>query len=160
HVYLPVNPASPLARGSQFLVGLRGNRDKALVAVQSAVESVDPTVLATLDLVSLEDGPVGLQRALLRVIGAFAGALTLLSLTLAAVGIYGVMAFLVSQRTREIGIRMALGATSRGVISSMMRQGMSPVLVGTLLGLAGSIALERVPFLRDARLLILSPPTL
>jgi ABC-type antimicrobial peptide transport system permease subunit len=140
---------------------IRGSRDKALVAVQSATESVvDPAALATLDLVSLEDGPVAVQRGFLRVLGAFAGTLTLLSLSLAGVGIYGVMAFLVSQRTREIGIRMALGATSRAVIRNVMLQGVWPVLMGTLVGVAGSIALERAPFLRDARQFSLSPPTL
>jgi ABC-type antimicrobial peptide transport system permease subunit len=113
-----------------------------------------------MDLMSLEDGPVTLQRGVLRVVGAFAGTLTLLSLTLAAIGIYGVMAFLVSQRTREIGIRMALGATSRGVIRSVLLQGLTPVLVGTLVGVVGSIALQRVPMLREVRQFILSRPTL
>ncbi len=81
-----------------FRIRANSNRDKALLAVQSTVESVEPTVMATLDLTSLEDGPVGLQRVFLRGIGAFAATLTLLSLTLAGIGIYGVMAFLVSQR--------------------------------------------------------------
>jgi ABC-type antimicrobial peptide transport system permease subunit len=117
---------------------IHGNRDKALAAVQSAVESVDPSLLRSLDLVSLEDGPVAVQRGIYRVLGVFAGILTLLSLTLAGVGIYGVMAFLVSQRTREIGIRMALGATSRVVLKNVVTQGLRPVLVGTLAGLAAA----------------------
>jgi ABC-type antimicrobial peptide transport system permease subunit len=144
-----------------ILFRIRSNRDKALVAVESAAESVvDPAALATLELVSLEDGPVAIQRGFLRVLGAFAGTLTLLSLTLAGVGIYGVMAFLVSQRTREIGIRMALGATSRMVIRNVILQGMWPVLMGTLVGVAGSLALERAPFLREARQFSLSSPVL
>ncbi len=155
-------PSGPMGRfGGGLLFRIHGNRDKALLAVQSAVESVvDPTVLPTVDLVSLEDGPVAVQRGFLRVIGAFAGTLTLLSLTLAGVGIYGVMAFLVSQRTREIGIRMALGATSRTVIRGVMLQGLWPVFMGTLVGVAASIALERAPFLRDVRQLILAHPAL
>jgi ABC-type antimicrobial peptide transport system permease subunit len=158
-VFLPDGPMSRFRGGILFRV--RGNRDKALRAVQSAVESVvDPTALATLDLVSLEDGPVAVQRAFLRVLGAFAGTLTLLSLTLAGVGIYGVMAFLVSQRTREIGIRMALGATSRAVIRNVMLRGVWPVFIGTLFGVAGAIALERAPAVQSARQFILSPPTL
>jgi hypothetical protein len=155
HVYV----AGSADRG-RVLFRIHGNRDKALVAAQAAVDSVDPTALATLNMVSLEDGPVAVQRGLLRVLGAFAGTLTLLSLTLAGVGIYGVMAFLVSQRTREIGIRMALGATSRAVLQNVMLQGVWPVLVGTLVGVAGSLALQRAPFLRDARQFSLSPPTL
>jgi len=158
-VYLPYGPTSRFFRGG-LLFRIHGNRDKALLAVQSAVESVvDPTALPTVDLVSLEDGPVAIQRGFLRVLGAFAGTLTLLSLTLAGVGIYGVMAFLVSQRTREIGIRMALGATSRAVIRNVMLQGVWPVLIGTLVGVAGSLALERAPVVQGARQFILSPPT-
>jgi predicted permease len=158
-VYLPYGATSRFFRGG-FLFRIRGNRDKALAAVQSATESVvDPTALATLDVVSLEDGPVAIQRGFLRVLAAFAGTLTLLSLSLAGVGIYGVMAFLVSQRTREIGIRMALGATSRAVIRNVMLQGVWPVLMGTLVGVAGSIALERTPVLQGTRQFSLSPPT-
>jgi predicted permease len=144
----------------RVLFRIHGNRDKALVAAQAAVDSVDPTALATLNMVSLEDGPVAVQRGLLRVLGAFAGTLTLLSLTLAGVGIYGVMAFLVSQRTREIGIRMALGATSRAVLQNVMLQGVWPVLVGTLVGVAGSLALQRTPVIQGALQFSLSPPTL
>jgi hypothetical protein len=140
HVYLPTHTSLAPGRlfGGSLVFRIRANRDKALAAVQSAVESVDPSLLPGLDLVSLEDGPVALQRGFFRVLAAFAGTLTLLSLTLAGVGIYGVMAFLVSQRTREIGIRMALGATSRSVIKSVVVQGLRPVFVGTLVGLAGS----------------------
>lgn len=157
-VYLPCGPMSRMRGGILFHIG--GSRDKALAAVESAAESVvDPAALATLDLTSLEDGPVAVQRGFLRVLGAFAGTLTLLSLTLAGVGIYGVMAFLVSQRTREIGIRMALGATSRAVIRNVILQGLWPVLTGMLVGVAGSLALERAPVLQGARQFSLSPPT-
>jgi len=158
-VFLPDGPMSRFRGGILFRI--RGNRDKALVAVESAAESVvDTAAWATVDLVSLEDGPVAIQRGFLRVLGAFAGTLTLLSLTLAGIGIYGVMAFLVSQRTREIGIRMALGATSRAVIRNVMLRGVWPVFIGTLFGVAGAIALERAPAVQSARQFILSPPTL
>ena len=157
-VFLPDGAMSRFRGGILFRI--RGNRDKALLAVESAVESVlDTAVLASVDLVSLEDGPVALQRGFLRVLGAFAGTLTLLSLTLAGVGIYGVMAFLVSQRTREIGIRMALGATPRAMIRNVMLQGVWPVLMGMLVGIAGSAALERAPAVQGVRQFILSPPT-
>jgi ABC-type antimicrobial peptide transport system permease subunit len=67
-----------------------------------------------------------------------------LGLLLAAVGIYGVIANLASERTREVGIRMALGAQSRDVIWLFLRNGIRLALAGTLLGLAGALGLTRL----------------
>ncbi len=143
HVYLPTDGA----RGS-YLGGLvfriRGNRGKALAAVQAAVESIDRSLLPGLMLISLEDGPVAMQRRIFRVLAGLAAALTLLSLALAAVGVYGVMAFLVSRRTREIGIRMALGATPRVVLRKMVAQGLRPVSIGMAIGFAVAAAGDRL----------------
>jgi putative ABC transport system permease protein len=64
----------------------------------------------------------------------------LLALTLAALGIYGVVAYSVGQRRREIGIRMAIGADRRNVLRLILRQGMRPVVIGVVLGLAAAVA--------------------
>jgi putative ABC transport system permease protein len=72
-------------------------------------------------------------------LGIFAG----LALLLASIGIYGVMAFAVTQRTQEIGIRMALGARSADVLKLVVKHGMKLAVIGMVLGLAGSWALTR-----------------
>ena len=75
-----------------------------------------------------------------RVLALFA----ILALLLAVVGVYGVISFSVAQRSREIGIRMALGARPRQVLFSMMREGTIMAIVGVAIGLAGSLAMTRL----------------
>jgi putative ABC transport system permease protein len=72
------------------------------------------------------------------------GLLAALAIGLAAVGLYGVMSYLVTYQTREIGIRMALGAQSGDVLKLVVRQGMAPIIVGLIVGLGAAIALTRV----------------
>ena len=67
-----------------------------------------------------------------------------LALTLGAIGTYGVMAYQVSQGTRELGIRLALGATPRRVLGFVLRQGMGLALAGVTVGLAAAVALTRL----------------
>jgi putative ABC transport system permease protein len=72
------------------------------------------------------------------------GSFALMALILASVGIYGVMAYSVTQRTHELGIRMALGAQKSDVMMLMLRQGIRLTLIGVVVGLGGSLALTRV----------------
>lgn len=80
----------------------------------------------------------------LRVGAAGVGSFGLLALVLAAVGIYGVIAYAVSQRTREIAIRMAVGATVRDVLKLILSQGLKMIALGIIFGLAGALALSRL----------------
>ncbi|MEP7270250.1 MAG: ABC transporter permease [Acidobacteriota bacterium] len=78
-----------------------------------------------------------------RVAAAFLGAFGMIALVLAAIGIYGVTSYSVAQRTREIGIRLALGATQHDVVVMIVRQGMKLTAIGVVIGLGFSLALTR-----------------
>ncbi|HEY7611778.1 MAG TPA: ABC transporter permease [Gemmatimonadales bacterium] len=124
-------------------VVVRGSRDPAALArtVKDAIYGVDPTQPIS-DLTTLPDllsGSVAPQRFNLALLGSFAA----LALVLAVVGVYGIVACAVAGRTREIGIRMALGAAGREVGRAVMGPALAPAVAGIGLGSAAGIVLGR-----------------
>jgi putative ABC transport system permease protein len=110
-------------------------------AVRSKVQEVDPNQ-PVYDVATMEQRfsqAVAPQRFNALVMAIFAG----MAVILAGVGVYGVMAYSVTRRTHEIGIRRALGAQRQDVIGLVLRRGAALVLVGITLGLAGALALTR-----------------
>jgi putative ABC transport system permease protein len=86
------------------------------------------------------DESIRRPRLLAQLLGGFAG----LALLLAAIGTYGVLTYMVTERRREIGIRMALGAAQSSVLTQVMKQGLVLTLVGMAIGLAGAFGLNRL----------------
>jgi len=115
--------------------------EAVLGAIRSQVRALDPSLALfrpqTMEEVIAGDTRDASMQAFL--LGAFA----LLALVLAAVGLYGVMSYLVTQRTREIGVRMALGAQQSNVLRLIMSQGTRLTLIGMLLGSLAALALTR-----------------
>jgi predicted permease len=109
--------------------------------IRQAVHDVDPTV-PVYDVQTMSERRRS-RTAQERFGAALLSALGLVGLLLAGVGIYGVVAFFVSQRRREIAVRLALGARPADVIGLVLRQGLRPVAVGLLLGVAGALAAGR-----------------
>ncbi len=138
-------PSLQLAwKQTHFLVRARTGVDPLSLApaVQRELAAIAPDV-GVFNFVSLgKEVADSVWQARLR--AWLLGFFSLVALTLAAAGLYGTMAHGISQRTREIGIRMALGATRAQVVGMLMGQGMRAVFVGLVLGLAGAAGVARV----------------
>lgn len=137
----------PLAsrHGWEPIVLVRASGDTRAMQslVRGEIQALDPTVWLTTG--SLEDDITGLEQVgITRMASVLGAVLGLLALLLAALGIYGVMAYSVTQRTREIGIRLALGAQRSVVLKLVIKQGMVLVLIGVSIGLIASLALAQV----------------
>jgi putative ABC transport system permease protein len=109
--------------------------------VRESVSSIDPNlpVSNAQTVESIVDESLGRRRFTMTLAGLFAS----FALLLAGVGIFGVVSHVVSRRSREVGIRMALGATRKEVLRMTVRQAMTPVYVGVVVGLLGSLGVSR-----------------
>jgi putative ABC transport system permease protein len=148
---LPENPtADPdlyfpfIDRAQQVSLVVRTNGDPASLvsSVRQTIRDVDPgiPVFGVFTMTERIADQTAQARFTTWIMGAFAG----MALVLSAIGIYGVMSYLVSQRTREVGIRMALGATRREIVRLIVGHGARLIGAGVLIGAVASVALQRL----------------
>jgi predicted permease len=136
-------PARANAPGTMNIV-LRTTLPPSTVrtSIEAAVKESDPSVpvVRLRDMDGVFDESIRRPRLLAQLLGGFAG----LALLLAAIGTYGVLSFMVAERRREIGIRMALGADQGVVLGQVMKQGLLLTTIGIVAGLGGAFALNRL----------------
>ena len=138
--YSPV--AQTADNGLTFVLKTRANEDSVVRALRTQIAQLDPD-LAVFNVHSMSeriDLSLAPRRTSMLLANAFGG----VALFLAMLGIYGVLAHLVAQRTREIGIRVALGSSRANVLRLVLREGFVLVLLGLVLGMVGAVAMQKV----------------
>jgi putative ABC transport system permease protein len=137
-IYQP-NLQSNVVVSLSLVVRTKSDPEAMLMPIRNLIRSVDPDIpvysLATMDQRLAE------QRADVRSLAWLIGTFALLAVLLASIGIYGVMSYVVSQRTQEVGIRIALGAQAIDVWRLIIRQSLKVIVAGIVVGLAGAFAL-------------------
>ena len=144
-LYVPLGPDNP--SGEYILVRAETSPEQVMAAVRGEAEAAGDLLYS----VSRVEDLLAFQMAPFRGIAMLAGALGTLALSLACVGLYGVMSFVVAQRTREIGVRVALGAEAWDVVILFLRQGLRLIAAGMVIGIGGGVMISRLlaPALTD-----------
>ena len=140
-IYLPY-AEYPMGSSAKLVIRAVGDPLRLAGPMRDVLKSIDGDVAAS-DIMTMEQRlakSIASRRVNMFLTGAFAG----LALLLAVAGIYGVMSYLVSQRTHEFGIRIALGAQKRDVLKMVIKQGLILTLTGIVVGSAMALALTRV----------------
>ena len=141
-LYTPYTQINPWKRWMSFAVRTQGDAAGAAQAIKQEIWKVDSQLPVTRvePMSEVAASSFAARRFNMTLLSLFAG----LALVLAAIGIYGVMSNAVTQRTQEIGIRLALGARTIDVLKLIIRNGMTLVGIGVVAGLAGAFALTRL----------------
>ena len=145
--HLDVYPTTPfsaygVSTNKQLVIRTAADPLSLAGAVRAAMADVDPN-LVPYDIMTMDTrlaGSAQEEEFWMLLLGLFAG----LAVALAAVGLYGVISYAVAQRTHEIGIRTALGATRTDVFTLIVRQGLVLALLGVAIGIPAAVALTRM----------------
>jgi predicted permease len=139
YLYMPLGPDNHL--GAYLLIRAAGDAQRVIDAAHGEAVTIDPhlsvIVRRTSDYIAEHMTPF-------RGMALMAGALGALALLLASIGLYGVMSFVVTQRAREIGVRIALGAQSGEVVRLFLKEGLRLTAIGIAVGLAGAVGVSRL----------------
>jgi putative ABC transport system permease protein len=127
---------------SYYVVRTQGDPENLVSAIRAAIHGTDHN--ASIDYIKTMERTIDESLWQRRLWSVLFGVFAVLALLLAAVGLYGVMSYSVTQRTREIGIRMALGAQPQGVLGMVLRRGMLLVGAGMLIGAGAALTLTRL----------------
>jgi predicted permease len=138
-IYLPLSPGNP--QGEHLLVRTRADAHRVMGNMRAEITALNPE--ATVAMKPTAEW-LDLQTTPFRIAANIALALGLAALGLACIGLYGVMSFVVVQRTREIGIRVAMGAPPHVILALFLKHGLRLIGIGILLGLLGGIAIARL----------------
>jgi predicted permease len=147
-LHTPVEPvvyrpfAQMMLKPVYLAIRSRLDESDLIPAAQNALRSIDPTVPAAniRTMPQLMSEAVSEPRFRSSMLGLFA----FLALALSMVGVYGVTSYTVGERIHEMGVRIALGAQTRDILSMVLKRGMSPVLIGLAVGLSAALALTRL----------------
>jgi predicted permease len=135
----------PIAQDSDsnfaFALKTTGDSDSTVRALRAEIARLDPD-LAVFDVRSMSER-IDLSLASRRTSMLLANAFGVVALFLATLGIYGVLAYLVAQRTREIGIRVALGSSRAAILKLVLREGFELVAIGLVLGIVGAVSMQK-----------------
>ncbi|HEY6120510.1 MAG TPA: FtsX-like permease family protein, partial [Pyrinomonadaceae bacterium] len=142
-LYLQAHQVAPfgLSTNMNFVLRTGGDPQALAASVRAAVRDIDPG----LPVYGLSPMTEVVARSMVqpRFLSLLLATFSVIALFLAAIGIYGVMAYSVAQRTQEIGVRMALGARSLDILRLVLQQGLSLLVVGIVIGVLGAFALTR-----------------
>ena len=141
HLFVPFAQTGPDAGDGVFYVRVRGDAESAFAPLQSAVSSVDPTL--PVDDMRTFDEQVNRALQAERMLATLSSGFGAAALVLSLVGLYGVMSFVVTQRTQEIGVRMALGATRADAVWLVVRDALTMVAAGAAIAVPIAWAVRR-----------------